>query len=422
VSTPRLERSSKEILDNWTASTSARDFCRKLGFTFNLDAAKRMIAGEGLAYPAPHWNQQSVVPPEETVEETHAHNLEVQRLKDKLAATEKLYKAACKHENLYADVLEVAREVMAKTPPAEVQPPHIGKGETSEDAILTWADWHGGEVVDYDIMRGWNAYNPTIMCRRAQSTVDTTLKLLFDCHQGTTFGHLYVFDMGDSVTGDLLDEAKATNALGVFESLRVVAEIRARALTELAAHIPVSYVAVPGNHPRRGAKMQWKLPTENGDWLIAEMIADKTAGNPRISVVVPKAWTVAVNVRGFNHALNHGYSAAKGGYGGISFYAFQRADGKLTALESAHGQRIHYRWLGHVHQMAELPKMDGAGKQFVVGSLMGGNEYALEGLNAYSEPSQKLVGCHETYGVTWAYDLQVRHTDDTPSRYEDVLP
>jgi hypothetical protein len=167
-------------------------------------------------------------------------------------------------------------------------------------------------------------------------------------------------------------------------------------------------------------KMQWKLPTENGDWLIAQMVGDLCRDNERITVVSPEAWTVVINVRGWNHSINHGYSAAKGGYGGIPWYSYQRTDGKLTALESAHGQRVHYRWYGHVHQKAELPMMDGEGDQFIVGSLMGGNEYALGSLSSYANPVQKIVGVHEKTGVSWRYPLDVKFADGEPGRYEDL--
>ena len=62
-----------------------------------------------------------------------------------------------------------------------------------------------------------------------------------------------------------------------------------------------------------------------------------------------------------------------------------------------------------------------AGKQFIIGSLKGGDEYALEELNAYGDPEQLLVGCHEKTGVSWRYPLYVKHGDETPSRYEALL-
>jgi len=410
------------VREAYDASTSLNDLAGRIGCHYQT--ARKMAKSEGLVVPAEHWGRKYVPdakPAPMTADEQFAEDKTIFRLKSELAATKKLYAAAVKVSNVHEDVLEAAIGVMGKVTPTRVLPPQIGRGDVTEDAALAWADPHGGEVINYDVMQGFNEYNPTIMCRRMQYTVDRTLKILFDCHTGTTFETLHVFDLGDSITGDLLDDNKATNALPVFESMRLMAQVKAVALTELSEYIPVSYIIVPGNHGRRSAKMPWKQPTETADWLIGEMIRDLTATNPRVSVVVPKAWTAVVEVRGHFHSLNHGYSAARGGYGGIPWYAFQRADGKLTALESSHGRRVHYRWYGHIHQAADLPKMDGVGKQFIVGSLKGGDEYALNELGSYADPVQNLVGCHEDTGVSWRYELNVNRADGEPSRYERFL-
>ena len=357
-----------------------------------------------------------VIGPEEAVERDKT----IARMNAELSDLRRKYQIACATGNLHEDILAMTKTVMGKIQPERIAVPKVGKGHTQEDPILALADWHGGEIVDYDVMQGYNAYNPDIMCRRAQYCVDHTLEILFDCHRGTTFGTLYVFDLGDGINGDHLPEQMNTNALPVFESMRMVVQVKSRMLTELSAHIPVIYVAVPGNHGRRGKQMEWKLPTETADWLMAEMIADRTSGNDRVRCVVPKSWTTGVTVRGWNHVLNHGFTAAKGGFGGISWYSFQRADGLKTAIEAAHGKRVHHRWYGHIHQAATIPMTDGEGEQHIVGSLKGGDEYALEGLGRFSEPTQKLVGCHDRYGVTWRYQLNVRYADETPSRYEEI--
>jgi len=35
----------------------------------------------------------------------------------------------------------------------------------------------------------------------------------------------------------------------------------------------------------------------------------------------------------------------------------------------------------------------------------------LEGLGAYSEPVQMLMGCHEKYGVSWRLPIRLRVPD-----------
>jgi len=359
-------------------------------------------------------------------EEAFDQRTKEQKLVDEIANLRKELTAAARVSNLLEDVLCEARDCFSQPfqPVLREKPaaPRVGKVVGEEDAILALADWHGGEVVNETIMHGWNRYNPVIMARRAQYAVDWTVKLLLEHHTGTRFETLYVFHLGDSINGDHLEEQLATNARPVFESMRITANLQAACLMDLARYFDhVVYIPVPGNHGRRGKKMQWKLPTETADWLISTMVADRVALQENVTVHVPQEWTIGVEIRGHHHALNHGTTAASGGFGGISWYSFQRADGQLTAIESAHGIHVDARWYGHIHQKAEVPMMDGEGEQFIVGSLKGGDEYALEGLRRFSPASQKLVGCHEDHPVSFRYPLSVWRADDTPSRYEELV-
>jgi len=421
--TRKADPPAGDVLRAWTASASQSAFLEALGLNAKSDkVAHRLMAECGLEDPAPHWTTRGCEPePDLPPEEAHERDKAIARKDAELKDLKKRYEAAVKDAVLTEDILATAHEVFGREAPIKARAPHIGRSDIREDAILGWADWHGGEVVDYDVMQGYNAYDPFIMCRRAQQTVDKTLSILFEMHTGTTFERLWVFDLGDSINGDHLREQLATNAATVFECMRMVALVKARALNELAAHIPVTYLCVPGNHGRRGQKMEWKLPTETADWLIGQMIADRTADNERIDCFVPRAWTAGVTIRGYNHVLNHGYSSASGGYGGISWYAIMRSDGQKTAIEAAHGKRVHNRWYGHIHQKAEIPMMDGEGEQHIIGSLKGGDEYALEKLNKYAPATQKLVGCHEDHPVSWRYPLTVTHGDEEPSRYEELV-
>lgn len=402
-------------------ASSLNELSSMLGVHYST--ARTRAVQLGLDVSRDHWVSKAVEKAEAEFDaQAEAESdIRVAAIRKELRETEAKYNALVNSVIWNEEVLAVAGEVFGKICPVEVVPPHIGEGDTEEDAMLVWADWHGGEVVDYDVMLGYNAYNPVVMCRRAQYTVDRTLQLLFNQHRGTTFKHLYVVDLGDGINGDHLPEQLATNALPVFEAMRMVVILKSMALAELACHIPVTYIVVPGNHGRRGQKMQWKLPTETADWLMGEMIRDRCEHIPNIEIIVPKAWSAGLNVRGYNHVLNHGYTSAKGGFGGISWYSFQRADGQKTAIESAHGKHVNYRWFGHIHQKADVPLMDGEGEMFIVGSLKGGDEYALESLNRFSRASQMLVGCHEKVGVSWRYPLLVDLNDEVPSRYEEML-
>jgi len=400
----------------YLASTSQNDLARRLGCHYSK--AVRIFTEAGFEIPAAHWEKKLKLDVHEAVKQ----DLAEQRLKNELSELKTKNRILKQRTNIHEDVLDAFRDVYMPFEAVAPVPPHVGTGDTEEDAILGQADWHTGEVIDLEVMQGLNSYDPTIMQRRACTVTDTTLSLLFHNHSGTTFKRLFVFNLGDNVSGDLLDDNKITNAIPVFEAMRLVARTQALVLCELAAHLSeVVAIYVPGNHGRRFAKMAWKLPTETADWLVGEMVKDLCSQNKRITVLVPKAWSAKVEVRGHTHSLNHGYSAAKGGYGGIPFYSFQRSDGKKTAIDQRVGELTDYRWYGHIHTGAELPRMGGVGKQFIVPSLMGGNEYALEALDSYDDPGQLLVGAHEEFGATWRYPLVINRHDDVPCRYEAIL-
>lgn len=421
---------SPTVLSRWFSEITPNGWTSRKRWALtqfpHLEWPKLSCAPSKLRFPAepPNGWPERAPEREPTTAELVEEDKQVARWKSRALAAERKYNRLLKQTVVHEAILEEVRDHIPRFKRPKIQAPRVKPSNSNHDAILGWADGHGGEVVDLEVMQGLNHYDLSVYCRRMQATVDTTIDLLFEHHKGTTFERLYVFDLGDSVPGDLLDDNKATNALGFFESVAFVAAVKAAALTELSAYLPVVYIAVPGNHGRRGTKMPWKQPTETADWLIASMVQLHTAGNDRIECIVPKSWSAVVEVRGHSHFLNHGYAAAKGGHGGIPWYAYLRRDGKMTAIESGQRQKIDCRWYGHIHTSAEIPKMGGSGRLFIVGSLKGGDEYALNELSEYSAPEQLLVGAHakRRYGVSFRYPLEVDEADDKPSRYEELIP
>ncbi len=211
--------------------------------------------------PKHAYEDAKVITVPESIEEEISADKVREKYRTEIAILKRKNKELMKQSNIHDRLFEMAQELIPRIKSVKVNPPKIEESHTVEDAILGWADWHGGEIIDSEVMLGANYYNPAIMCRRAQTTVDTTLSLLFDNHRGTNFENLYVFDLGDGVAGDLLADNMATNAMGVFQSILFVAAVKATALAELSAYIPVKYISVPGNHGRRKEKMPWKQPS-----------------------------------------------------------------------------------------------------------------------------------------------------------------
>jgi hypothetical protein len=66
----------------------------------------------------------------------------------------------------------------------------------------------------------------------------------------------------------------------------------------------------------------------------------------------------------------------------------------------------NYFLFGHFHNMAT--QQHTTGETIINGSWNATDEFALEGLGAYSEPFQWLLGIHPKYGVTWRLPVKLR--------------
>jgi hypothetical protein len=285
------------------------------------------------------------------------------RLKRENGELKSKNKLLMREQTLSEELVEIAERLLPRQrsfTPRKFRP-RAGK-HIVESAVLGWADWHSDEIVDLGIMEGLNEYNPAVMARRVQATTDATLSLLYDHHSGTDFDCLYILDLGDNVTGPLHEENKYTNAMQVFEAIDYVAEIKAKAIAELARQIShVFFIGVPGNHWRYTPKVSWKMPTETSDWLIYRFLAVHCQNMPNVTINVPSAWSANVDIKGHGFALNHGYTDAKGGFGGISWYSLLRSDSKRTGLDQRLGRKTMHRVYGHMHQDGVVRRMGGAG-------------------------------------------------------------
>jgi hypothetical protein len=136
-----------------------------------------------------------------------------------------------------------------------------------------------------------------------------------------------------------------------MKGARFAATLLAYALRDLSAAFPKAKVrGVPGNHGRFTKGFAHKLPTENLDWLIYEWAKTMTLDLTNVEWEIPQAWSHTCDVEGWGFFLNHGYSDAKGGFGGISWYSHVKSDTKRTALDVKLGRKVLVRQYGHMHQ------------------------------------------------------------------------
>lgn len=355
---------------------------------------------------------------------------EVTRLRDELSEVKRRQKALHRQENSHRKLMEMGREALKPVTPLCQAPKHKTDEQhvIHQSHVLSWADWHVDEVVDAEIMEGLNFYDPPTVLRRVECMVDKTI-MFAHFSERVVFDTLYVHALGDFVTNTLRDgfdhaDAAVTASMQPIKGARFAATLMAYALRDLAPHYErVVFRGVPGNHGRFTKGMSHKLPTENLDWLVYEWTRTMASDIPNIEWDIPEAWSLTCEVSGWGFFLNHGYSDAKGGFGGISWYSLVKSDTKRTALDVKLNRKVLARQYGHMHQDVQVPRAGGNGVIRIEPSLMGGNEYPKEGMaGTFDEPGQSLLEVHDTEGITAPRHLNVRQHDyNETCRYDPIL-
>jgi len=339
------------------------------------------------------------------------------------------YARALKAHSAYLTLVEHGREVLEPIAPLCPAPQATRASSLiHEGLVLNLADWHLDEIVDEGIMEGLNVYNPAVAVRRVACAVDKTL-MLSGLSERIVFDTLYVHCFGDFLTNVLRagfdhPDALATAAMMPMKGARFAATLLSYALRDLAAKFPAVKVrCVIGNHGRNTKSMPYQLPTENLDWLIYRWAATMCGDMSNVTWEIPEAWSLTCDVEGWGFFLNHGYTDAKGGFGGISWYSLVKSDTKRTALDTKIGRKVLVRQYGHMHQQADVGRAGGNGRIRIEPSLMGGNAYAKEGMaGTYDEPAQSLLEVHTQEGLVAERTINIRQYDDAATcRFDPLL-
>lgn len=410
------------------ASVLAREFTDANASTWR-DRRAKMHATFPALVPLMNRQGKPLVPTAETVAE------QVQRDQAAMAEAERSrkekaeYARALKAHSVYQTLVAHGKEVLAPVTPLCPPPsPPKRSGIIREGLVLNFADWHLDEVVDEGIMEGLNVYNPAVAVRRVACAVDKTI-MLSGLSERITFDTLYLHMFGDMLTNVLRagfdhPDSLATAAMMPMKGARFAAALISNAVRDLAANFPAVKVrCVIGNHGRNTKSMPYQLPTENLDWLIYQWAATMCADLTNVEWEIPEAWSLTCDVEGWGFFLNHGYTDAKGGFGGISWYSLVKSDTKRTALDTKLNRKVLVRQYGHMHQQADVGRAGGNGRIRIEPSLMGGNAYAKEGMaGTYDEPAQSLLEVHPSEGLVAERILNIRQYDEAPEcRYDPLL-
>jgi hypothetical protein len=270
---------------------------------------------------------------------------------------------------------------------------------------LLISDVHAGERVSREELNGINEYNIAICRERLRRLFAAACEIgprwMADCK---CEGALLALG-GDLISGDLHLELTQTNELTSHDQVKfIVEEITAGIKHLLAAYGRVHVASVPGNHGRTTIKPTAKLYSRlSYDTLAADMVADRFAGDKRVTFQIGASTDQLIPVFGRTVLLSHGDKLGSGGGQGFAGpdLPIVRGGKKVREQQASVGRKIDLILRGHLHFSTH------PGKILSNGSVVGVNEYAADLRGEVQTPRQWLFLLHSKWGLRERLDVQL---------------
>lgn len=270
------------------------------------------------------------------------------------------------------------------------------KGKHVARPVLLLSDLHFDEVVDLDVMDGFNAYNRSIADDRLDRVVNGAVRYLRTYVSGVEYDGITLMLGGDIVTGTIHEELAETNEYPLPETVAYWTTRLASAIEYLAdefgrVHVP----CVDGNHDRSGRRPKYKRRAmDSWAWTMYSMLAYIFRGDDRVDITVSESSELLVPVYDTRLLLVHGDGAKGGGGIGGIWPPISRYVHKKQSQYQSQGRPFDVAVMGHWHQLVQ-------GSNFYVnGSLKGYDEYARGNAFPFERPQQLLLLVTPERGIT----------------------
>ena len=271
-------------------------------------------------------------------------------------------------------------------------------GEKRATLCTVLSDLHLDEVVRPSEVGNINAYDRKIAEARLERYFDHVIMLSRSYLAGVEYDGVVLMLGGDLVSGSIHEELAETNEAPLPATIKHWVPLLAAGIRLLAEEFGKVHVAsVVGNHGRLTKKSRAKLRAfDNADWLIAQLLAERFADDPRVTFDVPDGTDALVHVYRTTFLLTHGDQATGGGGIGGIWPPLMRLKARKQQRYLAQGQGFDWMVMGHWHQYVH-------GQGLIVnGSLKGYDEYAAVNNFPPERAQQALWVVTPEHGVTWA--------------------
>jgi hypothetical protein len=315
----------------------------------------------------------------------------------------------------------IVREMETRVKPYSALPAAwtpAAKHQIVEHAVLHLSDAHADQVVKASSVGGLEEYNFPIACARAEHLVDTVLDWRKTLSPKFHFPVLWALVYGDLTSGIIHKASERSYYRNQFKNCLAIGQLFGLMFRDLAScFAQINVACVPGNHGRITPKKDYGGPTENFDYLVAEIARLHCRDLDNVSFLIPDAWSINLDINGVGVHVSHGDEVHSNS--GVPFYGMVRRQKGLIALNNMQGGlRTRYFVMGHHHVSAALADVDG--ELLVNGSWLGTDPFAYNALAGYREPTQLLHGMNAKYGATWRLPIKMRSEGETrgPKRYK----
>jgi len=309
------------------------------------------------------------------------------------------------------------------------------KGNSVQSMIAPLTDTHIGDNVELEEMMGLNEYNIDIFNKRLYGWANQVITLAELRRNSAEVGELIVPMLGDMISGDIHEELARTNNDHCMGQMIRGANLISQALMLIAPHFDkVRVPCVVGNHGRMTRKPPMKNKYMDWDYMLYQWISVFCQNQKNIEFHIPKTFMTTINVCNRNILLAHGDFINGGGSGtsinrGVSnmrnVLSFRKGlkeelnhiqDNSLESVPDNYDSAL----LGHFHRIDEIDI--GTGAVHICGCMKGGDEFAMQRVQAINKPRQLVLYYHPKYGEIGKEVIYLNRYDSRKGQFNDILP
>ena len=309
------------------------------------------------------------------------------------------------------------------------------KGNSVQSMIAPLTDTHIGDNVELEEMMGLNEYNIDIFNKRLYGWANQVITLAELRRNSAEVGELIVPMLGDMISGDIHEELARTNNDHCMGQMIRGANLISQALMLIAPHFDkVRVPCVVGNHGRMTRKPPMKNKYMDWDYMLYQWISVFCQNQKNIEFHIPKTFMTTINVCNRNILLAHGDFINGGGSGtsinrGVSnmrnVLSFRKGlkeelnhiqDNSLESIPDNYDSAL----LGHFHRIDEIDI--GTGAVHICGCMKGGDEFAMQRVQAINKPRQLVLYYHPKYGEIGKEIIYLNRYDSRKGQFNDILP